>query len=63
MQHTTLVGVALGNHGRNMRLTAQILGEQETGLRQEVIRYEPQGPSPEECMLQMLYNDYQQGSG
>ena len=46
-----------------MGLAAQILGEQETGLRQEVIPYERQGPPQEESMLQMLCDGYQRGSG
>lgn len=58
-----MVGVALGNNGRNMRMTAQILEEQETGVRQEVTQYKPQGPPPEESMPRMLSDDHQHGSG
>lgn len=32
-------------------MTAQILEEQETGVRQEVTQYKPQGPPPEESMI------------
>lgn len=58
-----MVGAALGENGRSLRLAAQIPGEQETGLRQEVTQYEPQVLPREESMLQMLYDDHQEGSG
>lgn len=44
-------------------MTAQILEEQETGVRQEVTQYKPQGPPREESMPRMLSDDHQQGSG
>lgn len=54
-----MVGVALGDNGRSWRLAAQILGEQETGLRQEVTQSEPQVLPPEESMPQTLYDGHQ----
>lgn len=44
-------------------LTAHILGDQETRMRQEVVPYEPEGLPPGDDTPQMLYDAHLQGSG
>ena len=44
-------------------LTAHILGDQETQMRQEVVPYEPEGLPPGDDTPQMLYDAHLKGSG